>query len=73
MALTSSLGLQCLTRFASSTATSSDPLLAPRRTKEIDLLVSRMLLDSYAEAAPAAVGVGVVRKWLGGGGAEVVA
>lgn len=46
-------------------APAADPLLKPRKVNDVDLLVSKLVLDAYA-STPGAVGVDVVRKWIGG-------
>ncbi|GAA6022774.1 hypothetical protein JCM10207_000411 [Rhodosporidiobolus poonsookiae] len=59
----------CLPRLRSPSKPSSplDPLLTPTHLDELDLLLTRLLLDSYSEKqAPGAVGAGLMRKWVGG-------
>lgn len=66
---------QCLNRLAadkSKTSPSpSDPLLRPKETKAIDLLMSKMILDSYSSSDGKRAdesAVKVVREWIGGRG-----
>ncbi|BGO91364.1 hypothetical protein NBRC10512_007104 [Rhodotorula toruloides] len=60
--------VQCIPRLR-SLAAPADPLLAPAKLDEIDLLLSRLLLDAYTKT-DGAVGLGIVRRWLGGTGEE---
>ncbi|GAA6028922.1 hypothetical protein JCM8097_001507 [Rhodosporidiobolus ruineniae] len=63
----------CLPRLRSPSSrpssASSDPLLAPSHLDQMDLLLTRLLLDDYS-TTDGAVGLGVVRKWLGSSGEE---
>uniref|UniRef100_A0A0K3CRI8 ER membrane protein complex subunit 2 n=1 Tax=Rhodotorula toruloides TaxID=5286 RepID=A0A0K3CRI8_RHOTO len=56
----------CIPRLR-SLAAPADPLLAPAKLDEMDLLLSRLLLDAYTKMG-GAVGLGIVRRWLGGTG-----
>ncbi|KAL8292808.1 hypothetical protein RQP46_000502 [Phenoliferia psychrophenolica] len=49
----------------SSSSASDDKVLKPQKLNDVDLLVSKLVLDAYAKT-PGAVGVDVVRKWIGG-------
>ncbi|KPV73476.1 uncharacterized protein RHOBADRAFT_54696 [Rhodotorula graminis WP1] len=44
----------------------ADALLAPAKLDEMDLLLSKLLLDAYHKT-DGAVGAGVVERWIGGG------
>ncbi|KAM0746325.1 hypothetical protein T439DRAFT_384076 [Meredithblackwellia eburnea MCA 4105] len=43
----------------------ADPVLKPQKLKEIDLLVSKLILDAYSNT-PEAKSADVTRKWIGG-------
>ena len=48
-----------------ASSSSDDKALKPQKKNEVDLLVSKLVLDAYANT-PGSVGVDVVRKWIGG-------
>lgn len=55
---------QCIARLQARGTAVVDPLLKPQKVKDVDLLVSKLILDAYS--TPGAMGVATVRKWIGG-------